>query len=188
MTAWLRWCVLFPNLPPPHWASWGWGCFCCAAAGIEWSPGFRAPCPSLDSGPGERRIKNPGTAERNAIPGREIAGNSVISADFACCQRASIASRSAWSSVRPSLASRRSILLKRRSNFLLAPVMATSGSIPFLRHRFTTENSRSPSSSVIRGSSSGRGSISSHSAVSSFTLSRAPWASGQSNPAFAAFF
>ena len=66
--------------------------------------------------------------------------------------------------------------------------MAVSGSIPFFRHRLTTENRRSPSSSVTCGSSSGTGRISSHSAVSSFTLSRAPWASAQSNPALAAFF
>ena len=72
------WCVRFPNPPPPHWAFWGWGCFCCAAAGIERPPGSCSPCFPSDSGPGERRIKNPGTAERNAIPGREIAGNSVI--------------------------------------------------------------------------------------------------------------
>lgn len=62
------------------------------------------------------------------------------------------------------------------------PAMAVSGSIPFFRHRLTTENRRSPSSSVTCGSSSGTGRISSHSAVSSFTLSRAPWASGPVKP------
>src|SRR6201991_414688 len=66
------------------------------------------------------------------------------SVPFASFHNASISSSDALSSERPCIASARSMYANRRSNFVLVPRSAISGSAPTWRARLTSANKRSP--------------------------------------------